>query len=413
VTDPTSGIAVVDELLDGVRVGDNLVFQGAAGVPLSAFASAFADAVPDPARLVRVAVAAPWEGPAPRAGVVLDWYRGRRRGRIPAEVRRLRPSADAAAARAMLEEADAEVGAEATFVIDSLTAVQGAWGADAALDLFLWACPRLYRRGSLALWLVDRDEHSPRFLTRLQDITQVVLDFTVAADATADPTRGPADGAADGVEVDIEVAKADGRPQTFLGRRARARVGDGGIVTTGAIVSGRERLGGLIRTHRTSHGLSQAELARRIGITPSALSQVERGVRGLSAESLMRIWETLGVPFGPDDTHHRGYRVARRGAQVAVRLAEGVAGRQALGDPDAGQIWELTLDPGASGRLPLFAVKAAEIVVVRHGVIDLEVGGHPETLQEGDVLVAGDAPIGAWANPTGQPTEVQWLIQPR
>lgn len=43
--------------------------------------------------------------------------------------------------------------------------------------------------------------------------------------------------------------------------------------------------------------MSQAELARRVGITPSALSQVDRGVRSFAGESLMR--EAFGVRATP------------------------------------------------------------------------------------------------------------------
>jgi hypothetical protein len=145
-------------------------------------------------------------------------------------------------------------------------------------------------------------------------------------------------------------------------------------------------------------------------VTPSALSQVERGVRGLSAESLIRIWEVLGVPFGPDDRAARGYRIARRGSHREQELAPGVRGTQRLDDPDVGEVWELTVDAGASGRHPLFPGKTTEVVLVRRGALDLEVGGQPETLHDGDALVATEAVVGAWANPTPDAVELVWSL---
>jgi transcriptional regulator with XRE-family HTH domain len=380
VPELTTGVPALDELIDGVRVGDNLVVLGDDAAVLASVGEAFLGAV---AHGSTVLVRTEGRPTAPPDGVhQLDWQ-----GPVGDDPTTFPP------ALADLVEADEAAGEGASFLVDSLTGVQDRWGADLALEAFLSTCPRLYRRGSVAMWLLDRDRHDRAFLDRLREITQVVVDVRRA----------------DG-QLEAEVLTAAGRPDPTVGRRVVLELQEGRLTAAGPVASGRQRLGTLVRTLRTTRGLSQAELARRIGISPSALSQVERGVRGLSAESLIRIWEVLGVPFGPGDPLQRGYRIARRAGHRERALAEGVHGRQRLDDPMAGQVWELTLAPGASGRQPLFKGKETEVVLVLRGALDLEVGGHPETLHEGDTLVASDAVIGAWANPTAEPVELVWSL---
>jgi transcriptional regulator with XRE-family HTH domain len=380
VPELTTGVPALDELIDGVRVGDNLVVLADDEAVLAAVGRSFVEAVAEgPTVLVRTG---PRGVDAPDAVHVLDWHG-------PA-------GSDAASFRAALADlgdADEDAGEGSSFLIDSLTGVQDRWGPDLALEAFLSTCPRLYRRGSVALWLLDRDRHDRAFLERLCEITQVVVAVRRV----------------DG-ELEAEVVTAAGRPDPTVGRRVQLELAAGLLVAAGPVSAGRQRLGTLVRTQRTTRGLSQAELARRIGISPSALSQVERGVRGLSAESLIRIWEALGVPFGPDDTARRGYRIARRAGHQERVLAEGARGRQRLDDAAVGQVWEVTLSPGASGRQPLFAGKDTEVVLVLRGALDVEVAGHGETLHEGDTLVASEAVIGAWANPTGDEVELIWSL---
>lgn len=50
-----------------------------------------------------------------------------------------------------------------------------------------------------------------------------------------------------------------------------------------------------IRELREARDLSQAELARRIHVTPSALNKVEMGTRGLDLDWMRRIAPALGV----------------------------------------------------------------------------------------------------------------------
>lgn len=372
----TSGVGALDTLIDGVRVGDNLVMVICDDLLGEWMADRFAAAA-DPSRLI-VVDATGRHLSARDDGHVLDWSRA---GGVSADQ-----------ARAELAETDRRVGTGATYAVDSLSTLAEAWGDEAALDLFLWACPRLYRRGSVALWLVDRDRHGEAFIRRLTEITQVVVSL-----------RGNDGG------VHLEVVKADGRPRSVLGRTVAARLVDGELIDAHPAGPYRQRLGESLRALRAAQGVGQADLARRVGITPSALSQAERGVRGVSAETLIRIWEALGVPFGPGDPLLRGYRVNRRSGQTATKVTRGVTGRQLSDDP-AATVWQLSIGPRAAGRTPLFPVKAAETVIVLRGVLQVDLGSHPETLHERDALIADSAVITGWTNPADTAAEVLWVI---
>jgi UDP-N-acetylglucosamine 1-carboxyvinyltransferase len=55
----------------------------------------------------------------------------------------------------------------------------------------------------------------------------------------------------------------------------------------------RERIGTLIRAARAQRGLTQAELARELGTSQSAVNRIERGHQNLSLEMIARIGEAL------------------------------------------------------------------------------------------------------------------------
>ncbi len=55
--------------------------------------------------------------------------------------------------------------------------------------------------------------------------------------------------------------------------------------------------GELIKQARTAAGITQAELAKRLGVTPQAISQYERGIKNPKTETLKKIAAALGVPW--------------------------------------------------------------------------------------------------------------------
>jgi transcriptional regulator with XRE-family HTH domain len=371
----TTGVEAVDDLLDQVRIGDNLVFvaQGGSGAWV-------VDRFIDGADSTRLVVAdAGGRHSRDRAAQVLDWSRGGKRQLTPEQ------------ARGQLARADEALGASGLFAFDSLTDLSARWGDQPALDLFLWACPRLFRQGSIALWLVDGSRHDDTFVRRLADITQVVVHI--------EPSEGE--------RIRLRVAKADGRPPTVVGRTLEARLQGGQLSDVGPIVPHRRRFGDMLRELRESRGVGQADLARRVGISPSALSQAERGARGVSADTLMRIYQALGIPL-EDAFASRGYHVNRRSTHAATPLASGVIGRRLT--QEGVTAWHLTVAARATGRQPLFPVKATEVVTVLRGVLQMEIGGRSETLHEGDALETSGAAITAWSNPADTVTEVMWVI---
>ena len=371
----TTGLPAVDDLLDQVRVGDNLVFVTSGGADGSWIVDSFLKAV-DRERLV-----------------VIDSL-GRHKTKDAAKLLNWSPkrAVEGTAARTQLAKTDADVGEGAYYAFDSLTGLAQAWGDQAALDLFLWACPRLFRRRSVALWLVDGDRHDDAFLRRLTAMTQVVVEVSPS----------------DQDEVRLRVLKADGRPTTVVGRTLQAQIAHGQLVAIGTVETDRRRFGDMLRELRESHAVGQAELARRIGISPSALSQAERGVRAVSADTLMRIYDTLGVVL-TGGTQPRGYNVNRRSTQTETSLGPGVSGRRLAGDEVT--VWHLTVAARAAGRQSIFPVKAPEVIVVLSGLLEVDVGIHHETLHEGDSLQADGAAIAGWGNPADTSAEVIWIIR--
>ena len=58
----------------------------------------------------------------------------------------------------------------------------------------------------------------------------------------------------------------------------------------------------------------------------------------------------------------------------------------------------------------MFPGKGTETVVLRDGMLDLEIGKATETLQAGDAIVLDAAVITGWANPADHPATVVWTI---
>ena len=162
----------------------------------------------------------------------------------------------------------------------------------------------------------------------------------------------------------LRIAKAEGRPPGVEGSVFRYGLEDGRPVLEAAPAAA--RLGAALRGLRVSRHLSQSDLARLAGVSPSAISQAERGRRGLSLETLLDLAAKLNISL---DELLRGevapgYRLARRDDP---RLAESDRPAPLLDDPRTGlRAYLVRLSPGGSAS-PDFAHKGVELVNGRVG----------------------------------------------
>lgn len=404
---PTTGLEPVDELMGGLRIGDNVVVQVAAdeeAVPLLRAALGAASGADrlvyvtfrDSPDTVRERFADSWDSDR----FVLFDYREHADAdadaeRTPAGMQVERPSGefDPATIGRDLLRIGLEWGPGTRYVVDGLTDVERRWGEAGVLDLFLSTCPALYQQRTIAYWTLRPEAHSRRSLARLEEITQVVLDVHTEDD-----------------ELVVELRKAAGRPVHLRGSRLHAVVDDGRFDVVRRLVGTRERAGDLVRQRRDALGLSQAELARRVGITPSALSQAERGLHGLSGDVLTRVWEALDVPFGPETvTRQPALEVFRRG-RTSVPVAGQLGVETVVDRTDLG-VHVLTFPPEGHGSAP-FATKQREFVTILEGVLELRVGQTTETLQAGDAALIAGEPLSAWSNPGRQDARALWMLLP-
>lgn len=115
-------------------------------------------------------------------------------------------------------------------------------------------------------------------------------------------------------------------------------------------------LGQVIAQHRTVQNISQAGLARRLGVAQSVMSRVESGALPITTDMLCRIGDAVGVPSSE----------LLRGAEAGARLL-GRRGVRVLYEPQR----EVRRSPDAAGML-LGAAAVAAIIALAVAASDGE-----------------------------------------
>jgi transcriptional regulator with XRE-family HTH domain len=148
-------------------------------------------------------------------------------------------------------------------------------------------------------------------------------------------------------------------------------------------------IGDGIRRLRRRRNLTLADLAGDAGLTPSALSQIERGVTDPSVGTLRRLARALEVPVFQFflETDRRDI-VVRRPERRRVRFGEGYPDYFLVSADMSGdfEVIATTIGPGdADGDVPT-GHSSEECIVVLRGRVQVEVAGRVYQLAAGDSI---------------------------
>jgi transcriptional regulator with XRE-family HTH domain len=274
-------------------------------------------------------------------------------------------------------------------LFDPLEVAGQRWGHVIATRFFSHACPALLELGAIAYWCLHTGQVSREDRHTIKDVTQCVVDL------------------ADG---HLRIVKAEGRPSGIEGSVYRCHDEDGQPALT--LAPSAARLGRALLAIRRARKLSQRDLGRLAGVSASAISQAERGLRGLSLETVLELAAALGVSL---DEFLRGeippgYRVARLSGLDAT--AEGQP-LPLLSDPRLGlDIQLVRLRAGESALLDV-SHDGVELVAVATGLVQVELATGKPTLRQGEALIAENDRVLGCRNLGEREALVFWILGDR
>ena len=150
-----------------------------------------------------------------------------------------------------------------------------------------------------------------------------------------------------------------------------------------------DQLGAKLAAARKARGLTLQELSQRCGLSPSFLSQVERGISAPSIVSLYRICRALGIPVPsvlPEPASGTS-PVRRREEQFSLELSDSSARYRYLSGAFPERSLEALINEFPPGyRHPLVSHAGEEFGYVLEGGLVLVVGEEEYPLRAGDAF---------------------------
>ena len=216
-------------------------------------------------------------------------------------------------------------------------------------------------------------------------------------------------------------------------------------------------IGRRLAAHRAQRGMRVAELAREVGVTPSLISQIERGMSRPSVSTLFAIAQALDVPVdaffrepqppaaaaaqpdgspgyggadgadgadapggagdgrtsaGPGQATAAGGRYAvRRDGRAVIDIEGGVRWeRLTRSTLDHLDFFELVYEPGAESHPRQYTHPGTEMVLVMSGCLEITIGFERYLLEPGDSIDFPSSMPHRYLNPSAQTARAVTVI---
>lgn len=292
---------------------------------------------------------------------------------------------------------------EVHFVFESLTGMQELWGGeDHIINFYSHSCPRLYELRTVAYWIIERRAHSQRLRAKINQIAQVAIDLSVRRGKTS-----------------LTILKAEKRHLDTLNRPLSYWSKDLEIsFDAEKQEGGRSNLGHRLKELRTRQGISQTELAKLVGVTPSTISQIESNLIYPSLPALLKMSEILSVDIGAFFQNSRERltkSVYSTSDGIDVKFSElpkgSISGRL-LTPPDfesRAEPYLIEIPPKKSLSSHFFIHKGEEVGYLLSGKLQMKLAKEMHQVGAGDlVYLKTETPTG-WKNPGPGTAKILWF----
>jgi len=279
------------------------------------------------------------------------------------------------------------------YIFDSLTGMQDLWGDEnRTYKFFTYICPLLYDLGTVAYWILEKDAHSQKFKANLRHITQVVLELYKRKD-----------------KLWIKALKLDGRPNREAFKPHSYEVSAETIAITSARKEPSLDIGNKIKDLRMKQGMSQRELAGKVGLTPSFVSQLESNQITPSLSSFLQICNTLGVSLSDtleEKTEEAPWLIRKE--KIFSHPSYKEAGMKSFHIVQNGNMSGsfLVIEPYAKVKGEIIPSEGKRFLYVLKGDISITINGKGETLRTGDSLYLSKEVASLLKNEGGDNAEI-------
>jgi transcriptional regulator with XRE-family HTH domain/KaiC/GvpD/RAD55 family RecA-like ATPase len=424
-TRATSGVGQLDKLLDGLYIGDNVVWHDDAGSLASPFCLNFVQSSQSQEKpLIYVSYDRSPRNLLDKLGplaenpmlTILDCFTCGKGARSPIFLKFYEEANKYSCHMIRVEEParqdkvmDALYGVHGTmegdvrFVFESLTGMQELWGGEEeVIDFYSHSCPRLYELNTIAYWIMEKGAHTQRLRARINQIAQVAVDLSVKRGKTF-----------------LTILKAEKRSLDTLNRPHHYWNKELNIVfDSEKRTASRIALGMRLKELRSRRGISQTELAKLVGVTPSTISQVESDLIYPSLPALVKMAEVLSVEVSSFFQESAGVanRVVFPGTEaVDVKfqdLPEGTIHGKLLTPVDfepRAEPYLIEIPPKKTLPSHFFIHKGEELGYVLSGKLQLKLQRAVHNARSGDIIyLTADMPS-QWKNPGPGTARVLWI----
>lgn len=288
------------------------------------------------------------------------------------------------------------------FIFESLTGMQDLWeGEEHILKFYSRSCPRLYELETIAYWIIEKGAHTSRLKAHINQIAQVAIELGLK--------RG---------KSTLAILKAHNRHPDSLDK-AEAFWSDGMTVSFDVDKPLPEKtdLGMRLKALRTRQGMAQKDLAARVGVTSSTISQIESSSIYPSLPALFKMAQVLSVEVGYffQNKGGRDRPAVFSGKGKAVyfsRLPKGsIEGRLLLPVNTEAGVEPYILGIPAGKRLPehFFSFKGEEFGYLIEGELQVVFKDTVQTMVAGDVIHLSNHMPTEWKNSGKQMAKLLWL----